>query len=153
MLRAHDNITGPGTFFRKEVLKVLKGRDTQFKYVSDYDFWLRAGLIGKFSRIPKFLATSRVHRGQATTSQKGIVMAMEHIRVLNKIFSQNNLPQGVKKIKSDAYAKACEAARICRGNNLLSKIIVSLVSLYYSPSTYLREFIGFRVNKLWKRFG
>ncbi len=150
MLRSHDNITGPGTFFKKIVIDKLKGRDSQFKYVSDYDFWLRAGLIGNFARIPKILATSRLHSDQITLKHKGYRMAMEHILVLNKIFSLSNFPSRLSKIKQEAYKKACEAARICRGNKLTTKIIISLVSLYYSPISYLKIFIKFRLNKLRK---
>lgn len=150
MLSAHDNVTGPGTFFRRSILDKLKGRDTQFKYVSDYDFWLRAGLIGNFARIPKILATSRVHSGQATLMDKGYKMAMEHILVLNKIFSLPNFPATLNKIKPEAYKKGCVAAKICRGNKLITKIIISLVCLYYSPIAYLKDFFTFRLGKLHK---
>jgi len=147
MLRNHDNITGPGTFFRKDILKMLKGRDTQFKYVSDYDFWLRAGLLGPFMRVPKILATSRVHKGQLTFKDKGYKMAMEHIRVINKLFSLPGLPESVKKNKTEAYAKACEAARICRGESFATKVFIFFVTLYYNPS-YLKELIAYRFSKI-----
>lgn len=150
MLSAHDNVAGPGTFFKKTILNKLKGRDFQFTYVSDYDFWLRAGLIGEFARFPEILATSRVHSDQATIKNKGFAMAMEHIRVINKIFSLSNLPSNIKKNKYKAYEKACEAARICRGDKLITKIIISLVCLYYSPISYLKFFLKFRLAKLHK---
>lgn len=150
MLRTHDNVTGPGTFFRRVVINKLEGRDLRFRYVSDYDFWLRAGLIGNFARIPKILATSRVHADQATLKNKGYKMAMEHIYVLNKIFSLPNFPAVLNKIKPKAYEKACEAARICRGNNLFTKAVISLICLYYSPISYLKIFFGFRLAKLHK---
>lgn len=150
MLRTHDNVTGPGTFFRRVVIDKLKGRDLQFKYVSDYDFWLRAGLIGQFARIPKTLATWCSHSGSATYKNKGYKMAMEHIDVLNKLFSTAGLPSNVKKIKSEAYSKACEAARICRGDNFFTKILISLVCLYYAPGSYLKEIVMYRLAKLKK---
>ncbi|MCL4418574.1 glycosyltransferase [Patescibacteria group bacterium] len=147
MLKSHDNITGPGTFFRKKILDSLKGRDSKFKYVSDYDFWLRAGLLGPFMRVPKNLATSRVHSGQLTLKDKGYKMAMEHINVLNKYYSLKGLPENIIKVRAEAYTKACEAARICRGNNPITKLVIFLVTLYYNP-LYLKEFINFRLNKI-----
>ncbi len=150
MLSEHDNVAGPGTIFKKTILDKLKGRDIRFKYVSDYDFWLRAGLIGQFARLPKTLATSRAHPDQSTLKDKGLSMALEHIIVINKIFSLPNLPSNLKKIKHRAYEKACEAARICRGNKLITKIIISLVFLYYSPLSYLKNFLSFRLAKLYK---
>jgi len=77
-------------------------------------------------------------------------MALEHIRLLNKIFSIPNLPSGVYKVKAEAYKNACESARICRGNNIFTKIFISLVSLYYSPTSYTSLFIGYRLGKLRK---
>ncbi len=148
MLKNHSCTPGPATFFRKIVIDKLKGRDGRFKYVSDFDFVLRAGLIGEFARIPKFLTTFRVHQGAATIKNKGFVMGMGHIAVLNKLFSLPNLPYNIEKIKPEAYANACIAARICRGDKLSTKIIISLICLYYSPLSYLKTFIKFRLSKL-----
>lgn len=150
MLSEHDNVAGPGTFFRKIILNKLKGRDIWLKYVSDYDFWLRAGLIGTFARLAKTLATSRVHSDQLTLKDKGFSMALEHIKVINKIFSLPNLPSNIKKIKHRSYEKACEAARICRGSRLRTKILVSLFLLYYSPLSYLKILFTYRLAKLYK---
>ncbi len=150
MLRKHSCTPGPATFYRKIIINKLKGRDEQFKYVSDFDFVLRAGLIGDFARIPKFLATFRVHLGAATTKNKGFVMAMGHVRLLNKFFSLPNLPSNIRRVKSEAYEKACEAARICRGDNIGTKILIFLVCLYYSPIPYLRIFVEYRLANLRK---
>lgn len=147
MLRKHSCTPGPATFYRKIIIDKLKGRDDQFKYVSDFDLVLRAGLIGKFARIPKFLTTFRVHPEAATAKNKGFVMAIEHISLLNKIFSLPNLPPNIKRIKPEAYEKACEAARICRGDKMGTKIVVSLICLYYSPFSYLKTFIEYRLRK------
>jgi len=148
MLKMHNMTPGPATFFRKEVIKKLKKRDDKFKYVSDFDFVLRAALIGDFKRIPKYLATFRIHPGAATLKNKGFKMSLEHIRVINKVYSASNLPREAYQVKSQAYAKACEAARICRGDNLLTKIIISLLCLYYSPRIYLELFTKYRLGRI-----
>lgn len=148
MIRMHKMIPGPATFFRKNVIKKLKKRDDRFKYVGDFDFVLRAGLIGDFARVPKFLATFRIHPGAATLKNRGLDMALGHIRVINKIFSHPDFPPELKKIKSEAYERACEAARISRGNNIITKIIISILSFYYSPTGYLKLFIKYRIKKI-----
>ncbi len=150
MIRSHNCPLGASAFFKKEILKKLKGRDVNYKYVSDYDFWLRAGLLGDFARIPKYLATSRVHPGQATIAGRSFRAAMDHIKVINKIFEDPKFPHELKQFKSEAYKKACEAARIARGNNLFTKIIISLICLYYSPIPYLGEFLKFHVKSFQK---
>jgi glycosyltransferase involved in cell wall biosynthesis len=153
MIRTHNCLIGPGAFFRKIVVERLKGRDTKFKYVSDFDFWLRAGLIGAFARIPRILSTSRIHSGQATFEHRSFSMAIDHILILNKIFGLPNIPPHIKKLKPQAYESACEAARICRGNNIFSKIAISFVSFYYAPRSYLQLFISYRLKKLQKMLG
>lgn len=150
MIRTHNCPLGASAFFRRRILKTLKGRDVRFQYVSDYDFWLRAGLLGKFARIPRLLVSSRVHPGQATFQGRSFRAAMDHIRVIKKIFSDPNFPAQIKKVRHEAFEKACEAARICRGDNIITRIIIFLVCLYYSPILYLKTFFAFRLAKLYK---
>lgn len=147
MLKTHTNLPGPGTFFRRIVLDKLKGHDLRFKYVADFDFWLRAGFIGQFARIPKFLATFRIHPGAATIRHKGLEMAIGHISIINRVYSRSDLPDSFKKVKSQAYARACEAARICRGDKIGTKIIISFLSLYYAPVSYFKLFLTFRLRQ------
>jgi len=106
MLRWHHCLPGPGAFFRKEVVIALGGRDPQFRYVADYDFWLRAGLINQFARIPQTLATFRMHSGSASSNQTNEKMAEEHITLINKIYGFPNLPREVLEIKQEAYSSA-----------------------------------------------
>ncbi len=146
MLKNYNMTPGPITFYRKEVIKKLKKRDEKFKYVSDFDFVLRAALIGDFKRIPKFLGAFRIHKGAATLRHRGLEMAMGHFRLLNKIYSLPNIPDEAIRVKKQAYFKAGEAARISRGENPITKIIVSLVCLYYSPVLYLKLFISHRLK-------
>ncbi len=148
MVKMHSMTPGPATFFRKKVIRKLKKRDDRFKYVGDFDFILRAALLGDFVRIPKFLSTFRTHKGAATLRHKGLDMALGHIRIINKLFSSPDLPPQIVKIKPQAYTKACEAARICRGGNPLTKIIVSILSLYYSPKDYVGLFTKYKVKKI-----
>ena len=71
MVRWHHCIPGPGTFFRRSVVTSLGGRDPSFRYVADYDFWLHAGLLGPFARLPRTLARYRHHPGSASVGQLG----------------------------------------------------------------------------------
>lgn len=71
MLRWHHCIPGPGAFFQRSVVDQLGGRDPEFRYVADFEFWLRAGMLGPFARIPRTLATFRWHPGGASSRDKG----------------------------------------------------------------------------------
>ncbi len=103
MLRLHLCYPGPGAFFRKAVVEKIGGRDPQFRFVADYDFWLRAGLLGPFARIPKFLATFRVHEGGAS-EDKGVAMANEHLRMIDKLYARTDLPPEIVRLKRQVYS-------------------------------------------------
>ena len=81
MVRWFHCVPGPGAFFRHSLMKELGGRDEQFRYVADFDFWLRAGLIGPFKRVPKTLATFRSHSDSTSSKARGRLMAVEHVRL------------------------------------------------------------------------
>ena len=119
MLKRHYCIPGPGVFFRRSVAERLKGRDEGFRYVADFDFWLRAGLSGPFARIPKTLATFRWHSGGASSKDQGTAMAQEHVRLIEKIFSMPNLPQAVLEAKREAFSNAYYEAAVALGAQAL----------------------------------
>ena len=141
MLRWHHCIPGPGTFFRKWVVERLAGRDVQFRYVADFDFWLRAGLLGQFLRIPQTFATFRWHAGGASSQGQGIVMAEEHLRLVRKIFSMTNLMPPVKAVKREAFGSAYYIAAVVLGSSSpgLRKSYFRK-SLALSPVKYLFEY-------------
>ena len=138
MVRWFHCVPGPGAFFRKSVVTALGGRDAQFRYVSDFDFWLRAGLLGPFKRVPKTLATFRRHSDGASSKDQGIAMAEEHIRLARKLFSIPDLPPGVAAVKREAFGSAYYTAALNLGDasSRLKKwyLIKALAS---APSKYL----------------
>lgn len=152
MISRHYCLPGPGTFFKKSLAIQLKGRDSQFTYVSDFDFWLRAGLLGKFARIPKTLATFRLHSDSASASMQGPTMAQEHIKLVNKIYSIPGLPPEVVRKKNEAYCTAYYIAGIVCGNHLLLKMNYFLQSFLYRPSKYMRKFFSISIQLIYVLF-
>lgn len=82
-------IPGPGAAFRIHSAKSIGGRDAQYKYVSDYDFWLRLSRLGTFIRIPEELAQWREHQGSTSITSRGPSMARERIQVMDDFCSRN----------------------------------------------------------------
>jgi glycosyltransferase involved in cell wall biosynthesis len=119
MLKRHHCVPGPGVFFRKSVAERLGGRDECFRYVADFDFWLRAGLVGPFARIPKTLATFRWHSGGASSKEQGISMAEEHIRLIEKIYALPNLPASILGVRKEAFSSAYYEAAVSLGTQAL----------------------------------
>ena len=149
MLRWHHCMPGPGTFFRKELVEKLRGRDTQFRYVSDFDFWLRAGLITEFARFPKTLATFRMHPNSASASQTNERMAQEHITLINKIYSLPNLTRDAKRYKKEAYSSAYYIAGcVCQSCNTKVRRNYFMQAIRYAPLKYLGEYRTKRLSEV-----
>lgn len=104
MLRTHYCNPGGGAVIRRRAYELEGGRDPQFTYVGDYDYWLRVGLHGPFARLPEYLATFRVHPDSATQSAKGEKMGKEHVTMLKALFRRKDLPPEVRAIKAEAMS-------------------------------------------------
>lgn len=108
MLRRHICIPGPCSFIRTDVFKTIGGYNPDFPLMPDYEFWLKAGLYGNFIRVPKVLATWRIHQSSISISGRNKEMALERIRMINFFFNtyKNHSLFSDKKIKAQAYSSA-----------------------------------------------
>lgn len=52
---------GPGALFRRSLFERIGGWDEHLRKIPDFEYWLRAGRVGPFVRIPQVLAQYRVH--------------------------------------------------------------------------------------------
>ncbi|RII27588.1 MAG: hypothetical protein CXR31_04945 [Geobacter sp.] len=141
MVRGHYCLPGPGAFCRRSVIEGTGGRDPSFRYVGDFDFWLRAGLIGDFVRIPEVLATFRTHAGSATVSSQSTDMANEHIRVIEKVFDGCKVRNDLEQIRAESLLNAYHAAVCFSGKrNFFRKIRYMLRSISYSPGKFVLKY-------------
>lgn len=100
-------IIGPGGVFKTKPAVKIGGWNSEFKFVPDYDFWLRLSNIGDFKKIPDYLATWRYHDDSISVSSKGLAMANERIEVMEKFLLNSNIDAGLKKIaKSNSIYSA-----------------------------------------------
>ena len=81
-------LPGPGAVFRKDEALKIGGR-RKWKFVSDYDFWLRLSRLGEFKRIPGIHAQWRSHQNSTTVSMKNFDMARERISLMEDFTSKN----------------------------------------------------------------
>ena len=75
-------IPGPGTVFRTKDANQIGGRNGEYRFVSDYDFWLRLACRGEFAHIPHVLAQWRSHSESTSIGSRGRAMALERIEVI-----------------------------------------------------------------------
>lgn len=97
-------LPGPGSVFRRSAALKVGGRSTLYRFVSDYDFWLKLSLQGDFFHIPEVLAQWRSHIGSTSVTRKGYEMGMERIKVIEEFVNYANIEESLKrKALSHAY--------------------------------------------------
>ena len=100
-------LPGPGAIFRRDAAIQIGMRNPEYKFVSDYDFWLRMSLHGDFARREGFLAQWRTHDLSTTVSHRGLDMSLEMINVIKKFLSQNPHPKILsRKAIASSYIRA-----------------------------------------------
>jgi hypothetical protein len=112
MLRRHEAAPGPCALIRRRGFELTRGRSRRYRFVSDFDFWLRLGLHGSIARIPHTLATWRDHSAALSRAERGDRMAAEQIEVVECLFSQADLPAWVPPLKAMAMSSAHYAAGV-----------------------------------------
>lgn len=136
MLSKHKCMPGPGTFVSKKALNLTGLRDPQVKYISDFDLWLRMGLNGPFQRLPKILATYRVHPTSLSSTEQGRKMAAEDIEMLDRLYAKSDLPKSIRKVKWQAYSWAHYHACQVAGKAKYVAAWHALLAILYRPSDF-----------------
>jgi len=102
-------LPGPGTIFRLMPALKIGGRSVRWKFVGDFDFWLRLSLFGEIEHIPKILAQWRNHDNSTSIKFRGLEMAQERILVMKNFLENNpmhNLKYGRKALSNAYYLAA-----------------------------------------------
>jgi glycosyltransferase involved in cell wall biosynthesis len=82
----HAAIGQPAAFWRNNFSTLVGEFDSAFRMAADFEFFIRAGQIGRLVHIPKILAAFRVHEESMTQSQIKVSqteVAEIHRRYLN----------------------------------------------------------------------
>jgi glycosyltransferase involved in cell wall biosynthesis len=91
-------LPGPGTIFRRDAALKIGGRRLNWKFVSDYDFWLRLSRMGKIIRIPEILAQWRENPDSTSIASRGSGMAPERIEVIKFFLDENQMPVKLRQM-------------------------------------------------------
>lgn len=136
MVQKHWCIPGPCSFISRKAFDLTELRDESFKYVADFEYWLRLGLFGKFKRIQGAYGTFRIHDSSASVNMKNKLMADEHIRLMRKYYRFDIVPEEFRKppISGEAWGRAyLHAARTCTKNSIEAWFYY-LCAIIYWPS-------------------
>ncbi|MFC2048066.1 glycosyltransferase family 2 protein [Chloroflexota bacterium] len=106
MLCERNIVPEQATFFRREVLDKVGYPDVNLYVAMDWDFWIRIALSGfKVKYIPQLLANFRYYPGTKTVSQ-GYKSGPAHLYIIDKIFSNPELPDAARTLRRQAYSAA-----------------------------------------------
>jgi glycosyltransferase involved in cell wall biosynthesis len=107
-------LPGPGSVIRRSALSLQSLRDNRYRFVSDYEAWLRISLRGQFLRVPEYLASYRIHASQATATGRGEAMAKEIENVVANFYQRPDVPSHLLKHKRRAHGIASYYAGLQR---------------------------------------
>jgi glycosyltransferase involved in cell wall biosynthesis len=105
ILRQTSVIPQPAAFMRREVLDEVGYLDTNLNFAMDFDFWIRTGMKLKIEYIPQWLANFRHHSGTKTSEQIH-QFALDYVNILDKTFSNHELPEQIKALRRQIYSDA-----------------------------------------------
>ena len=111
MIGENRCLPGPGVVFRRNAAISIGGRRKKWKYVGDYDFWLRLSRVGSIERLPGILAQWRASAESTSISQRGQLMALERINVIENFILENRIDPNLERIaKANSYIQAAKLA-------------------------------------------
>jgi glycosyltransferase involved in cell wall biosynthesis len=150
MLIGFNVAMGPGVFIRRSAIAQYGDRDTQFKYVGDLEFWFRLALHGKLAHIKQPLATHRVHPEAASVTDQGARMAGELVAMVHKVYSFENVPPHIKRIRRKVLGNAHYVATFYCGNNESARRRHLMLHYLYAPKNMFNAPYQI-LRKLWSK--
>ena len=107
MIGENRCLPGPGVVFRRDAAIKIGGRRKEWRFVGDYDFWLRLSRLGRIQRLPGVLAQWRNSPDSTSVSQRGSLMATERISVIENFITENKLQPALQRLAvSNSYILA-----------------------------------------------
>jgi len=102
-------IPQPASFFRKAILDEIGYLDTNLHMAMDLDFWVRTALKFKVQLIPHVLANFRTYPNTKSSSEILHTFWHDRLTIIEKTFSNPNLPDNIKVLKEQALRHAVYA--------------------------------------------
>ena len=134
-------LPGPGAMIKKSALQNFLPRGSQFKYVSDFEQWLKLALQGEFVHVPECLATWRNHGQNLSFTDINGQYVTELIQLHKDFFENNNLPPKIQKLRRrsrsyvyyHAASQGINDARLENNGIPVVKYILRSALIFYVP--------------------
>jgi glycosyltransferase involved in cell wall biosynthesis len=150
MVRHHYCLPSVGAIYRSSVIQTVGLRDPQFRWTSDFDYWLRLGLVGDMCRVPERLATWR-HRSGQESAARSSERAAERQRLMTKFFDTPDIPPAIKAVEDEAFSWAClVAAQITSSTVERAHYVSEALTLYPRQLLTLEFWDALRKYATWR---
>ena len=96
----------PAVFWRRRVLEQIGNFDINLHFRLDHDYWMRAWLAGMtFQSVEGYLSALRLHPQSKTVSQQ-VKFYQDWFKILDKVYSRDDLPPEALELREVAYKYA-----------------------------------------------
>lgn len=138
---------GPGVFFCRDAFERAGFWDESLRRIPDFEYWLRLGLEGPFERIPKALASYRMHDQSQSFGPIAVDRAEEMVNVISTHFQNVRLPPEIAHAKPEAMSNAHLVSARMHLNS--GRYLIALKHALYAFNNY--PYIYFR-PRTWRIF-
>jgi glycosyltransferase involved in cell wall biosynthesis len=97
---------GPGALFWKRFYDVEGGWNPSLRQVPDFEYWVRLSQYGDFKRIPKLMASSRIHEKSQSFREISVALAMEPVRSMAILIESGKIRPDQKECARGSTAAA-----------------------------------------------
>lgn len=131
--------------FRRKILDDIGYLDTTIDIHNDYDFWLRVGTKFKIRYVPDLAMNFRFCPGTKCWSA-GPKTCLEHLYIVDKLFSDPGLPHDVNALRCRAYSYAhwtAGAGLYRQGQRKLARKHLVKAIMLYPPHLVYPWLVGY----------
>ena len=100
-------IPGPGAMIRKTAINRDFLRNPGYRYISDYEQWVYLSSQGSFTRVPEILASWRSHGLGATSSSRGLPVALEYKKFQDETLATLRDSELIKTLDVNRFNASC----------------------------------------------
>jgi len=97
---------GPGALFWKRFFDVEGGWNPDLRQLPDLEYWIRLSQYGDFKRIPRVMASFRVHEKSQSFRPISVELAMEPVHSMANLIESGKIRLDLKECSNGSIASA-----------------------------------------------
>ena len=94
---------GAGVLYSRRIVDANHGWNPEYPISPDFEFWLKASLVGPLVHVPGYAAVWRQHGETITVQSRGLANTEQFFRLYQWYFGQDDLPEEIRAVEAEAY--------------------------------------------------